>query len=409
MIYGLIGRKLPHSLSPLIHEKTGCQPYELKELEPEELNEFFEKRDFKGINVTIPYKTEAFKYCDVLSPLAQRIGCVNTVVKMADGRLFGDNTDYYGLFSMMKACGIDAKGKKALVLGSGGSSLTARTVLEDMGAEQIIIVSRTGENNYSNLHLHADAAVIVNTTPVGMYPDKTDMCPVDISLFPNLQGVADLIFNPLNTVLVQSAQKRGIKACGGISMLVRQGFRAAEHFRGCTFTEEEMANAEKEVVQSVKNIVLIGMPGCGKSTLGKLLAEKLKRDFYDTDALIEESEKTSIPEIFALHGEEYFRDAESRIIAEVSQKKGAVIAVGGGAVLREKNQTFLRGNSLVVFMQRDISALPTDGRPLSKNLEQMYKTRLPIYRQACHKEIILNSDNIGGNFDILLSSTGYKA
>lgn len=405
MIYGLIGRKLPHSLSPLIHQKTGCQPYELCELEAQELDDFFSKRDFKGINVTIPYKTEAFRRCDTLSPLAQRIGCVNTIVKRDDGTLYGDNTDYYGLYTMMKNHGIDANGKKALILGGGGSSLTARAVLEDMGASEIVVISRTGENNYTNLHLHADASVIVNTTPVGMYPDSVDKAPVDLSLFPNLQGVADLIFNPLNTKLVQQAQERGLNACGGISMLVGQGFRAAEQFRNCEFTNGDLQTAEEEILKSVKNVVLIGMPGCGKSTLGKLLAEHTGREFLDTDSIIEQRESTTIPEIFAQHGEEYFRNAESAVVAEISQKKGAVIAVGGGAVLREENQMFLRQNSTVVFIQRDIASLATDGRPLSKNLEEMYAKRLPIYKRTCHKELLLTSDSLEENLKLLAELT----
>ncbi len=403
MKYGLLGRRLPHSLSPLIHTKTGALPYELCELEPECVAEFFEKREFDGINVTIPYKTEAFRLCDELSPLAERIGAVNTVVKRRDGTLYGDNTDYYGLRCMFEKNGISPKGKKALILGTGGSSLTARAVLCDLGADEIINISRSGENNYSNLHLHSDASVIVNTTPVGMFPDKIKDCPVDLDIFPMCEGVVDLIFNPLNTALVLEAKKRGIKATGGIMMLVRQGFRAAEQFLSCSYTEEEMTKAEQEVLETVENIVLVGMPGCGKSTLGRLLSEKLGCEFIDTDSMIEEK-YGNIPDIFAKHGEEYFRCLESDAVFEASIKQGKIIATGGGAVLREENRRYLHHNGKVIFLNRDINALPKNGRPLSQGdnaLAEMYKTRLPIYRQMCDFEINVQND-ISENINNLL-------
>lgn len=394
MKYGLVGRRLVHSLSPLIHTKTGALPYELCELEPECIERFFEKREFDGINVTIPYKTEAFRLCDELSPLAKRIGAVNTVVKRCDGTLYGDNTDYYGLRCMFEQNNICPEGKKALILGTGGSSLTARAVLEDLGAKEIINISRSGENNYSNLSLHSDASVIVNTTPVGMFPDKIKDCPVDLDIFPSCEGVVDLIFNPLSTALVLEAKKRNIKAVGGMTMLVRQGFRAAEQFLGCSYTEEQMIQAEKEVLEKVKNIVLVGMPGCGKSTLGRLLSEKLGREFIDTDSIIEEK-YGNIPEIFKNHGEEYFRCIESDAVFEASIKQGKIIATGGGAVLKEENRRYLRHNSTVIFLNRDIKALPKDGRPLSQGnnaLEEMYKKRLPLYRQACDYELDIQND-----------------
>ena len=403
MKYGLIGRRLVHSLSPLIHTKTGALPYELCELEPEFVEEFFKKREFDGINVTIPYKTEAFRLCDELSPLAKRIGAVNTVVKRSDGTLYGDNTDYYGLRCMFEKNDISPNGKKALILGTGGSSLTARAVLEDLGAKEIVNISRSGENNYSNLHLHSDASVIVNTTPVGMFPDKIKDSPVDLDVFPKLQGVVDLIFNPLNTSLVLEAKKRGIKATGGMMMLVRQGFRAAEQFLNCSYTEEEMTKAEHEVLETVENIVLIGMPGSGKSTLGRLLSEKLGREFIDTDSMIEEK-YGNIPDIFAKHGEEYFRYLESDAVFEASIKQGKVIATGGGAVLREENRRYLHHNGKIIFLNRDINALPKDGRPLSQGdnaLEQMYQKRLPIYRQTCDFEMQVQND-ISENLNNLL-------
>lgn len=391
MEYGLIGRRLPHSLSPLIHSYTGAVPYALTELEPEELADFFARRDFKGINVTIPYKKEAYALCEEVSPLARRIGCVNTVVKRSDNTLFGYNTDYYGLKYLFTSAGIDPRGKKALILGSGGSSLTARCVLEDLGAKTIITVSRTGENNYGNIHLHSSAAVIVNTTPVGMFPDKTDGVPVDVGIFPHLEGVVDLIFNPLNTRLVLSARQRGIKAIGGIGMLVCQGFRAAEHFLGRTYTEQETASAERLVMNKVQNTVLIGMPGSGKTTVGKAFAALTGRSFFDTDELIVERCGTSIPEFFKRYGESAFRDLESEVLKSISGEKGAVIAVGGGAVLREENRIYIKQNGKAVLIKRDISTLATEGRPLSGNLEQMYKERSPIYEAVKDEELTLTS------------------
>ncbi len=403
MKYGLLGRRLPHSLSPLIHTKTGALPYELFEIEPECVEEFFKKREFDGINVTIPYKKTVLEFCDELSPLAKRIGAVNTVVKRCDGTLYGDNTDYYGLYCTFEKNGISPKGKKALILGTGGSSLTARAVLEDLGAGQIVYISRSGENNYSNLHLHADAAVIVNTTPVGMFPDRIKESPLDLGIFPNLQGVVDIIFNPLSTALVLDARQRGIKTSGGMTMLVRQGFRAAEQFLSCSYTEEEMEKAEREVLETVGNIVLVGMPGCGKSTLGKLLSETLGREFIDTDALIEEKHG-NIPEIFKNHGEEYFRSLESEAVFEASIKQGKIIATGGGAVLKEENRRYLHHNGKVIFLNRDVNALPKDGRPLSQGngaLEEMYKKRLPIYRQTCDFELCVQND-VSENLNKLL-------
>ncbi len=397
MKYGLIGRKLTHSLSPLIHSKTGAVPYELKEIEPEYIEQFFKERDFDAINVTIPYKKDAYRACDELSELAQRIGSVNTVVKREDGTLYGDNTDYYGLRCIFEKNGIDPKGKKALILGTGGSSLAARAVLEDLGAAQIINVSRSGEDNYSNLERHVDASVIVNTTPVGMYPDKIKDSPLDLAVFPHLEGVVDLIYNPLNTKLVLQARSLGIKADGGITMLIRQGFRAAERFLNVTYIEEQMQNAENEIISEIENIVLVGMPGCGKSTVGKALASKLGKKFLDTDELVEKKYGKRIPQIFEEKDEEYFRNLESEAVFEASIQRGAVIATGGGAVLREENRRYLSQNGKIVFLNRDITKLSTNGRPLSKNaeaLEEMFKIRLPLYRGMCSAEISVK-DGIG--------------
>ena len=397
MKYGLIGRKLTHSLSPLIHSKTGAVPYEFKEIEPEYIEQFFKERDFDAINVTIPYKKDAYRACDELSSLAQRIGSVNTVVKREDGTLYGDNTDYYGLRCIFEKNGIDPKGKKALILGTGGSSLAARAVLEDLGADKIINISRSGEDNYSNLEKHKDASVIVNTTPVGMYPDKIKDSPLDLAVFPHLEGVVDLIYNPLNTKLVLQARSLGVKADGGITMLIRQGFRAAERFLNVTYTEEQMQKAENEIISEIENIVLVGMPGCGKSTVGKALASKLGKKFIDTDELVEKKYGKRIPQIFEEKGEEYFRDLESEAVFEASIQSGAVIATGGGAVLREENRRYLSQNGKIVFLNRDITKLSTNGRPLSKNteaLEEMFKIRLPLYRGMCSAEISVK-DGIG--------------
>ena len=376
---GLLGRKLGHSYSPQIHAHMGSYRYELFEKEPEELEAFLRNGDFTGINVTIPYKKEVIPYLDELSPIAQRMGAVNTILRRADGSLFGHNTVYFGFSSLVQRSGLQVAGKKVLVLGSGGASNTAAKVLEDLRAE-VVIISRSGENSYQNLHRHADAAVIVNTTPVGMYPN-TGVSPVDLTIFPHLEGVLDVIYNPARTQLLLDAQERGVQQENGLWMLVAQAKEAAEHFGGTMLEDAIIENVYNTLSDQMQNIVLIGMPGCGKSTVGKALADILGRSFVDADAKIVQLAGKPIPRIFAEDGEEVFREYETRVLAELGKQSCLVIATGGGCVTRQRNYPLLHQNSRILWLKRDLASLATDGRPLSQanKLTQMYEVRRPLY------------------------------
>ena len=376
---GLLGRKLGHSYSPQIHNYLGTYSYDLFEKEPEEVADFIRNGDFTAINVTIPYKKDVIPYLDELSPTAKKMGSVNTVVRRPDGTLFGHNTDYFGFTSMVRRSGIPVAGKKALVLGSGGTSNTAVKALADLGA-QVVIISRSGENNYENLHLHADASVIVNTTPVGMYP-KTGAAPVDLKRFPQLEGVLDVIYNPARTQLLLDAEAMGLPHDNGLWMLVAQAKEAAEYFTGTKLDDSVIQAVHRKLSVQMQNIVLIGMPGSGKSTIGALLAKKLGRTLVDADAEIEQLAGKTIPEIFAQDGEDAFRNWETQVLAELGKRSGLVIATGGGCVTRQRNYPLLHQNGSIVWLRRDIQALPTDGRPLSQanDLGVMYTKRKPLY------------------------------
>ena len=376
---GLLGRKLGHSYSPQIHGLLGDYSYDLFEKEPEELASFLKDGDFTGINVTIPYKKDVIPYLDALSPAAQKIGSVNTIVRRADGSLFGHNSDYFGFVSLVKHSGIAVEGKKVLVLGSGGTSNMVVTALRDLGAAPVVI-SRSGENNYGNLHLHSDASVIVNATPVGMYPN-TGVSPIDLNRFPKLDGVLDVIYNPAKTQLLLDAEKLGIPHENGLWMLVAQAKEAAEYFTGKKLSDDMIARIHHKLSRQMKNIVLIGMPGCGKSTIGNLLARKLGRKFVDADEEIIQLAGKSIPEIFAQDGEEIFREWETMALEHLGKQSGLVIATGGGCVTRQRNYPALHQNGSIVWLERDLSLLPTDGRPLSQSnrLEEMYAVRKPLY------------------------------
>ena len=376
---GLLGRKLGHSYSPQIHSYLGTYSYDLFEKEPEEVADFIRNGDFTAINVTIPYKKDVIPYLDELSPTAKKIGSVNTVVRRPDGTLFGHNTDYFGFTSMVRRSGIPVAGKKALVLGSGGTSNTAVKALADLGA-QVVIISRSGENNYENLHLHADASVIVNTTPVGMYP-KTGAAPVDLKRFPQLEGVLDVIYNPARTQLLLEAEATGLPHENGLWMLVAQAKEAAEYFTGMKLDDSVIQAVHRKLSVQMQNIVLIGMPGSGKSTIGALLAKKLGRTLVDADAEIEQLAGKTIPEIFAQDGEDAFRNWETQVLAELGKRSGLVIATGGGCVTRQRNYPLLHQNGSIVWLRRDIQVLPTDGRPLSQanDLGVMYTKRKPLY------------------------------
>ena len=378
---GLLGRTLGHSYSPAIHARLGDYAYDLYEKEPEELADFLQSGDFTGLNVTIPYKKAVVPYCARLSETAQLLGSVNTLVRLPDGSLYGDNTDYDGFLSMVRLSGITLRGKKALVLGSGGASVTAQAVLRSLGA-QVVVISRSGEDNYDNLSRHADAACIVNTTPVGMYPHNGDS-PVDLAAFPHCQAVYDIVYNPERTALMLQAEARDIPAFGGLHMLVAQAKRASEIWQGKSIPDTETTRIEALLRRDTRNIVLIGMPGCGKTTVAAALGAALGREVCDSDALIVELAGMPIPEIFAQQGEEAFRRWETQAIARLSKRSGIILATGGGCVTRAENYPLLRQNSTIVWLQRDLNALPTDGRPLSQagKLEAMYAVRRPLYER----------------------------
>ena len=376
---GLLGRTLGHSYSPAIHAQLGDYAYDLYEKQPEELADFLQKGDFTGLNVTIPYKKAVVPYCARLSETAQLLGSVNTLLRLPDGSLYGDNTDYDGFLSLVQKSGIAAAGKKALVLGSGGASVTVQAVLRSLGA-QVVVISRSGEDNYENLSRHADAAIIANTTPVGMYPHNGES-PVDLTAFPACEAVYDIVYNPQRTALMLQAEELNIPAFGGLHMLVAQAKRAGEIWQGKTIPHSETDRIEAALRGSMLNIVLVGMPGCGKTTVAAALGEALGREVCDSDALITELAGMPIPELFATQGEEAFRRLETESIARLSKRSGIILATGGGCVTRTENYPLLHQNSTIVWLQRDIDRLPTDGRPLSQSgkLQAMYEQRAPLY------------------------------
>lgn len=377
---GLLGRTLGHSYSPQIHAMLGDYTYTLFEKEPEEVAAFLKNGDFTGINVTIPYKQAVIPYLDDLSDAARRIGAVNTILRRPDGSLWGHNTDHYGFSAMVQRTGLSLEGKKVLVLGSGGASRTVVCVLEGLGANPVVI-SRTGKDNYQNLNRHADAAAIVNTTPVGMYPN-TGISPVDLDGFPHLEGVLDLIYNPARTQLLLDAERQGIPNQNGLWMLVAQAKEAAEVFTGAPIAHSAIARIHHTLSRQMQNLVLIGMPGCGKSTIGPLLAQATGRSFVDADETIAALAGKAIPEIFAQDGEDAFRRLETQVLADLGKRSGLVIATGGGCVTRADNYPLLHQNGILLRLERKLSLLPTDGRPVSqsRSLSRLYEVRDPLYR-----------------------------
>lgn len=378
---GLLGRKLVHSYSPQIHQYLGPYRYDLFEKEPEEISSFVREGDFTGINVTIPYKKDVIPFLDELSPKAVKMGSVNTIIRRPDGTLFGHNTDYFGFHSMVLRSGITVPGKKVLVLGTGGTSNTAVKVLEDLGAT-VITVSRSGKNNYQNLHQHKDAVVIVNTTPVGMYPN-TGASPVDLTAFPKLEGVLDVIYNPARTQLLLDAEKLGLPHENGLWMLVAQAKEAAEYFTGKSLPDSLIEDVYQKMSAKMQNIVLIGMPGCGKSTIASLMAEKLGRISADADQKIEEMAGKTIPEIFAEDGEAVFREWETKVLSDLGKQSQLIIATGGGCVTKGRNYPILHQNGSIFWITRDLDQLATDGRPLSldQKMTDMYAIRKPLYQE----------------------------
>ncbi|MGN1120885.1 MAG: shikimate kinase [Eubacteriales bacterium] len=396
ILYGLCGKTLKHSYSEIIHRLLGNTAYQLINMSLDEFYAFMRQREFRAVNVTIPYKTDALKCCDEVAPEAARIGSVNTVVNRG-GRLYGYNTDYFGFCYMLDSAGIDVSGKKALILGTGGTSLTARHVIADRGAREIVIVARSGEVNYGNLYQHADADLIVNTTPVGMFPANGDSL-VDLDRFPALCGAVDVIYNPLKTKFISDALARGIPAVSGLSMLVAQAVAAHELFFDAPFADRDAVIRDILAACTAKvcNVVLVGMPGSGKTTVGKLLAEKTGMPFYDSDVYLEESCGRKIPDIIAQDGEPAFRAAETEVLAQLTKISGCIIATGGGAVLAPYNRYLLRQNGICIYIERDIEKLATDGRPLSAGgtdrLRALFAKRDPLYREVADFCVPTNED-----------------
>ena len=375
---GLLGRKLGHSYSPQIHAYLGDYSYDLFEREPEDVEQFLKEGPFSAINVTIPYKKTVMSYC-TLTETARYMGSVNTIVRQPDGTLLGHNTDYFGFTSMVHKSGLEVKGKKCLVLGSGGASVTAVAVLKEMGA-RVIVISRSGEDNYENLDRHADASVICNCTPVGMYPHN-GVSPIDLDLFPHLEGVLDMIYNPARTKLLMDAADRGLVAENGLWMLVAQAKEAAEWFLNKQLPDRLIQEVYDKMRRQMENIILIGMPGCGKSTVGKLLAERLGKTFVDADEEVVETFGMDIPAIFAKEGEPGFREKETAVLEALGKKAGLVIATGGGCVTRKENYPLLHQNGSIFWLTRDLKKLPCEGRPLSQKtkMEDMYRVRHALY------------------------------
>ena len=377
---GLLGEKLGHSYSPAIHAQLGDYAYRLYECPREKLGAFLKTGDFDGLNVTIPYKKAVIPYCAELSPMAAAIGSVNTLLRRPDGTLYGDNTDAFGFESLLRHAGLDPKGKKCLVLGSGGASVTIQAVLRHLGAGSVTVISRSGEDNYHNLARHQDAELLVNATPVGMYPGN-GLAAVDLTAFPACQGVADLIYNPARTALLLQAERLGIPCAGGLWMLVAQAQRAAELFTGTDIPESVIPKITASLRREMENLVLIGMPGSGKTTIAMALAERLGRPVLDVDAAVVETAGCSIPTVFEREGEDGFRRRETAAIADLGKRSGVVIATGGGSILRPENYDLLHQNGTLFWLQRDWHKLPTDGRPISqsRDLSELLRERTPAY------------------------------
>lgn len=389
MIYGLLGKKLEHSYSPELHRLLGAQDYKLFEVAEEDLESFIKSKEYDGLNVTIPYKKSVIPFLDGMSDIAREAGSVNVIVKKEDGSLYGDNTDVFGFISLVKSSGVFIAGKKALILGSGGAAAAVRVALERLHVSETVIISRSGENNYENISRHFDAEVIVNATPVGMYPDN-DSSPVSLEGFGKLAVVFDLIYNPVKTKFILEAEKRGIPAFGGMHMLVMQAAKTEEIFTGSFITRYVSSKAEEHVLKSAKNVTIIGMPGSGKTIVGRRLAYRLGREFVDIDQYIESHENKSIPELFEELGEDGFRELESNYTAEVCKRSGLVISTGGGVISREINRDYLKQNSTVVYLICNNPNASKRKRPILNMIsyEDLAKIRIPIYKAWADASIL---------------------
>ena len=406
----LLGRKLGHSRSPEIHAALGDYEYRLCELEPEDIGSFIAAREFSGLNITVPYKKAVMEYLDALTDRAREIGSVNTVL-IRDGKLIGDNTDAAGFAYMLRRGGVSVAGKKVIVLGSGGASVAVKYVLRQEGAGEITTISHA-ENNYENISRHRDADVVVNTTPVGMWPN-CDSSPLEDTFdrFENLSAVLDIIANPLRTNLMLDADRRGIPTVGGLHMLVAQAAEASRFFAGTDCAEADVEKIVAKIAADMSNIVLIGMPGCGKSSIGQKLSELTGRKFTDSDAVIVERAGKSIPEIFSEDGEEAFRRLESEVLRDIMEEPGQVVATGGGSVTREENYNILRRLGTVVYIERPINRLSRHGRPLSEgaDLYKMFEQRRGKYEAFADITVKNNKTVISCAKKILCKLPGFTA
>lgn len=387
---GLIGEHLSHSLSPHLHSLLGDRSYRLIELSPDKLAPFIRSDKWDALNVTIPYKKDVIPLCDELTGRAAAIGSVNTLVRR-DGRVIGDNTDFAGFTDLVR--GTSFAGKKVCVLGSGGASLTVQAASRTLGAREIVVVSRRGEVTYADAARFADSDILVNATPVGMFP-HADECPVELALFTKLEAVFDLIYNPLRTRLVSEARRRGIASAGGMRMLCTQAHEARRVFGD----DVQMSECEfyRRALSANENVVFVGMPGCGKSTLGYLIGERFKKKVVDTDNEVVKLAGKPIPAIFAEDGEKAFRDLESEVVARVASRFGQSIATGGGAILREENRRALKANSFVIWLDCPLDKLSTGGRPLSSSpeaLKRLWRERNEIYREIADVHIEVDPNN----------------
>lgn len=404
MKYGLIGERLGHSYSVPIHRAFGVLDYELCPIPQDRLDGFLTQRDFLGLNVTIPYKTAVMPYCGEIDARAQAIGCVNTLVVGQGGVLRGYNTDYSGFELMAARAGISFSGRKVLILGTGGTSRTARAVVLAHGARELVFVSRNGETNYENVFSkHADAEIIINTTPVGMYP-LCGKSPLALSPFKKLCGVLDVIYNPRRTALQLEAEALGLPHGDGLIMLVEQARLADELYTGRSIPPEETDRVCRIISQSIENIVLTGMPGSGKTSIGRELASRLGREFFDSDEVIVSRADMSIPDIFSRYGEARFRELERETIAELGAKSGVVIATGGGVPVDPRNHAPLRQNGRIYHIERELSDLATDGRPLSASIEalRLMKQQRSAYYSALCDRVIMNSSTVSAAVETIL-------